>query len=148
MTGSDRKPTGAVTKVTAAQVAGAAGSPTDALAALNNVIEAGREYFRLREEHQHARAQIDAYRSLENDRVRAAEKVLTSYFESVFKERAGNFRELWTRLDRAAEAGSDDQVRDMLGAIVSLAQTSPLNGLADLGAIRAALDDPNKVWEL
>lgn len=146
MTGSDRKPTGAVAKVT--QVAGVAGGPMDALAALNNVVEAGREYFTLREQQRTARAQIDAYRSLETERVRAAERVLTSYFDSVFKERAGNFRELWTRLDQAAETGNDDTVRDVLGAIVSLAQTSPLNGLADLGAIRAALDDPDKVWEL
>ncbi len=146
MTGSDPRPPGAVAKVT--QAAGVAGGPMDALAALNNVVEAGREYFRLREQHRTTRAQIDAYRSLETERVRAAENVLTSYFDSVFKERASNFRELWTRLDQAAETGNDDQVRDMLGAIVSLAQTSPLSGLADLGAIRAALDDPNKVWEL
>ena len=146
MTERDRKPTEAVAKVT--QGAGVAGGPMDALAALNNVVEAGREYFTLREQQRTARAQIDAYRSLETERVRAAERVLTSYFDSVFKERAGNFRELWTRLDQAAETGNDDTVRDVLGAIVSLAQTSPLNGLADLGAIRAALDDPDKVWEL
>lgn len=146
MTGNDRKPTGAVAKVT--QIADGAISSTDALAALNNVIEAGREYFRLRAQHQHTRAQIDLYRSIETDKVRAAERLLTNYFDHVFKERAGNFRELWTRLDRAAETGNDDTVRDALGAIVSLAQTSPLSGLADLGAIRAALDDPDKVWEL
>lgn len=80
--------------------------------------------------------------------MRAAERALTFYFDEVFKERAGNFRELWTRLDAAAEAGKDDTVRDVLGAIISLAQTSPLSGLADLGAVRAALDDPNMVWEI
>lgn len=138
MTGSNRKPTDALPKI----------PPAEALAALNNVIEAAREYFKLRDQHQITRAQIGAYQSLETERVRAAETVLTAYFDSVFKERAGNFQHLWTRLDQAAEIGNDDQVRDMLGAIVSLAQTSPLSGLADLGAIRAALDDPNKVWEL
>lgn len=49
MNGRDRKPTRAVAKVT--QAAGGAGSPTEALAALNNVIEAAREYFRLRQQH-------------------------------------------------------------------------------------------------
>ena len=120
----------------------------DALAALNNVVEAGREYLKLREEHRTTRAQIDAYRTLETERVRAAERVLTSYFDEVFKERASNFREMWVRLDAAAEAGNDDTVRDVLGAIITLAQTSPLSGIADLSAVRAALDDPNKVWEL
>lgn len=143
---SDRGPTRAVAKVS--QTASGAGSPMEALAALNNVIEAGREYFKLREQHRTTRTQIDAYRSLETDRIRAAERVLTSYFDAAFKERAGNFRELWTRLDTAAEAGNDDTVRVVLSAIVSLAQTSPLNGLADLGAVRAALDDPNMVWEI
>jgi Ser-tRNA(Ala) deacylase AlaX len=146
MKGSDRDPTRAVPKVTRA--AGSAGSPMEALAALNNVIEAGGEYFKLREQHRTTRAQIDAYRSLETERVRTAERVLTLYFDEVFKERSGNFRELWARLDAAAEAGKDDTVRDVLGAIISLAQTSPLSGLADLGAVRAALDDPNMVWEL
>lgn len=127
---------------------GAAFNPTEALAALNNVVEAGREYFRLREQNQKTRAQLDAYRALETERIRAAERALTLYFDEVFKERAGNFRELWTRLEAAAEAGKDDTVRDVLGAIISLAQTSPLSGLADLGAVRAALDDPNMVWEL
>lgn len=137
MKGNDRTP-----------APGSAFNPTEALAALNNVVEAGREYFRLREQNQKTRAQLDAYRALETERIRAAERALTHYFDEVFKERAGNFRELWTRLDAAAEAGKDDTVRDVLGAIISLAQTSPLSGLADLGAVRAALDDPNMVWEL
>ena len=130
-----------------AQLIGVA-SPTDALAALNNVIEAGREYFKLREEHRTKRAQIDAYRALETDRIRAAEQVLGDYFDHVFRERAANFHEMWARLDAAAEAGDDDTVRNMLGGIVSLAQTSPLSALADLPALRAAFDDPNTVWDL
>lgn len=120
----------------------------DALAALNNVVDAAREYFKLREEHRTERARIDAYRTLETERIRAAERVLTEYFDQVFKERAGNFSEMWSRLDAAAEVGDEDTVRSMLGGIISLAQTSPLSGLADLPALRAAFDDPNTVWEL
>ena len=55
---------------------------------------------------------------------------------------------MWSRLDDAAKAGDDETVRTMLGGIVQLAQTSPLSGLADLPALRAAFDDPNTVWEL
>lgn len=120
----------------------------DALAALNNVVEAGREYLRLREEHTTKRAQLDAYATLETNRIRAAERVLADYFERVFDERSDNFDEMWSRLDTAAEEGDDDTVRTMLGGIVQLAQTSPLSGLADLPALRAAFDDPNTVWEL
>ncbi len=131
-----------------AHVVGKAVSQADALAALNNVVEAGREYFRLREEHMTTRARLDAYRALESKKISAAERVLTDYFDHVFKERSENFEEMWSRLDAAAEDGDDDAVRTMLGGIVQLAQTSPLSGLADLPALRAAFDDPNKVWEL
>ena len=120
----------------------------DVLAALNNVVEAGREYFTLREKHRTERARIDAYRTLESERIRAAERVLTDYFNHVFRERAGNFEEMWSRLDAAAAAGDDDTVRNMLSGIISLAQTSPLSGLADLPALRAAFEDPKTVWEL
>jgi len=74
--------------------------------------------------------------------------VLGDYFDHVFRERAANFHEMWSRLDAAAEAGDDDTVRNMLSGIVSLAQTSPLSALADLPALRAAFDDPNTVWDL
>lgn len=144
---TDKAPkTAKVTKPT--QFIGNAAKQADALAALNNVVEAGREYLRLREEESTKRARIDAYRTLETERIRAAERVLSDFFDHVFAERAGNFDEMWTRLDAAAEAGDDDTVRTMLGGIVQLAQTSPLSGLADLPALRAAFEDPNTVWEL
>lgn len=144
---TDKAPeTAKLTKST--QFVGNVARQTDALAALNNVVEAGREYLRLREEETTKRARLDAYVTLQSDRIRAAEGVLTDYFERAFTERAGNFQEMWTRLDAAAEAGDDDTVRNMLGGIVQLAQTSPLSALADLPALRAAFDDPDTVWEL
>lgn len=133
---------------THAQAFGMAATPADALAALNNVVEAGREYFRLREENTKARARLDSYRMLESEKIRAAERVLTDYFDLVFKERSENFRGLWSRLEAAAELGDDHAVRTVLGGIVQLAQISPLSGLADLQALRSAFDDPNQVWEL
>lgn len=120
----------------------------DALAALNNVVEATREYLRLREEHTTQRARLDAYATLETERIRTGERLLADYFDRVFEERSDNFNEMWSRLDTAAEQGDDDAVRTMLGGIVQLAQASPLSGLADLPALRAAFDDPNTVWEL
>lgn len=147
MSENDRHPVAAsVSK--SAQAVGRAASHSDALAALNNVVEAGREYLRLREVHTTTRARLDAYRALESDKIRAAELVLTDYFDHVFQERSQNFEEMWSRLDDAAEQGDDDAVRSLLGGIVQLAQTSPLSGLADLPALRAAFDDPNTVWEL
>jgi hypothetical protein len=120
----------------------------EALAALNNVVEAAREYLRLREEHTTRRANIDAYKVLETERIRAAENVLNNYFKQVFDERAKNFSDLLQRLDKAAHDGNDHMVTETLGAMVEIAQKSPLADLADLGQIRKALDDPDHVWEL
>lgn len=127
---------------------GASVPATDALAALNNVVEAAREYFRLREKHTTKRVNIEAYRVLETERIRAAENVLNDYFTRVFDERAQNFSELLQRLDKAAHDGNDQMVTETLDAIVAIAKKSPLADLADLGQIRKALDDPDHVWEL
>jgi hypothetical protein len=35
-----------------------------------------------------------------------------------------------------------------LHAVVELAQSSPFKNLADLSTVKAALDDPNHVWEI
>lgn len=120
----------------------------DAWSALNNVVQATREYLKLREEQRTKRAEIDAYKTLESQRIRAAETVLKDYFEQVFAERSRNFTELLARLDQAAEVGDDKRVAETLGAIVAIAQKSPLADLGDLSKLRAALDDPDHVWEL
>lgn len=144
---SDEKPTPArLTKPTKA--IGSAVGQADGLAALNNVVDAGREYLRIRQEETTKRDRIEAYRTLETERIHAAARVLSEYFDHVFAERKDNFRELWDRLDTAAEKGDDDTVRNMLSGIVQLAQKSPLGDLSDLPALRAAFEDPNTVWEL
>ncbi|MBW3634475.1 MAG: hypothetical protein KY456_15745, partial [Chloroflexi bacterium] len=107
-----------------AQVVGTGAGQIDPLQALNNVVEAGREYLTLRENQKTKREEIDAYRVLESERIRAAERVLSEYFRQVFAERAQNFDELWRRLDEAAEQGQDARVSETLLAIVSLAQKS------------------------
>ena len=131
-----------------AQVVGASAGQIDPLQALNNVVEAGREYLTLRENQKTKREEIQAYRVLESERIRAAERVLSDYFRQVFAERGQNFDELWRRLDEAAEQGQDSRVSETLLAIVSLAQKSPLADLGDLKQLRAALDDPDHKFEL
>ncbi len=131
-----------------AQVVGAGAGQIDPLQALNNVVEAGREYLTLRENQKTKREEIQAYRVLESERIRAAERVLSDYFRQVFAERAQNFDQLWRRLDEAAEQGQDSRVSETLLAIVSLAQKSPLAELGDLKQLRAALDDPDHKFEL
>ena len=80
-------------------------------------------------------------------RIKAAESVLKDYFGQVFAERHSNFEELFTRLDNALQAGDGETVNLVVRGIVDIAKSSPLADLGDLAKIRAALDDPDQVWE-
>ena len=86
--------------------------------------------------------------AVEVARIKAAESVLKDYFAKVFAERRSNFEELFNRLDGALEANDGETVALMVRGIVDIAKTSPLADLGDLSQIRAALDDPDQVWEL
>lgn len=115
--------------------------------ALNDIVSAARECITVHQVESTKRAKIAAYEAAEVARIKAAEAVLLNYFDQVFKERQSNFEELFKRLDSALEAQDGETVNLMVRGIVDIAQSSPLADLGDLSQIRAALDDPNQVWE-
>ena len=144
MTNSNKPLQGRVLPPVARAGVGAA----DAFSALNNVVDATREYFRIREQERTKRSQVESYTTIETARITAAEHVLQEYFAQVFAERARGFNELFVRLDLATANGDAKSATEALGAIVAIAQTSPLADLGDLGKIRQALDDPDHVYDL
>lgn len=125
---------------------GRAVTDVDALAALKNMVTATSDFLKIREQERTKRAQIDTYKTLECERIRAAEAVLRRYFEQAFAERDSNFRELLARVDQATDAGDAQAMSQTIGAVVALAQNSPLADLGDLGELRKALDDPDHRW--
>ncbi len=71
------------------------------------------------------------------------------YFTESFRERRKNFDEMFQRLDSAlAGKATEKPAAIVVRGIVDIARESPLANMGDLGQIRAALDDPNQVWEL
>ena len=68
--------------------------------------------------------------------------------EHSFDERTKNFHSLFQTADRAMSSGDNQQLGLALHAIVELAKSSPFKDLADLSTVKAALDDPDHVWEL
>ena len=86
----------------------------DAFEALREIVEGTLDYLRLREHERTARAQIDAYRALETQRIKTAEGILRDYFHQVFAERAHTFDELFARLDRATDASDGTRVSETL----------------------------------
>ena len=94
------------------------------------------------------RKRLSAYETTESARIKAAEVVLRDYFAESFRERRKNFDEMFQRVDSALEQGNGEAAAIVVRGIVDIARESPLANMGDLGQIRAALDDPNQVWEL
>ncbi|KOG34504.1 hypothetical protein [Streptomyces resistomycificus] len=120
----------------------------DGFAALNQIVEAARECIHIHEVESTKRARLETYEATEVARIRAAESVLKDYFTQAFAERRTVFEEMFTRLDRALDEGNGEVLHTVVRGIVDIAKTSPLADVGDLSQIRAALDDPDQVWEL
>lgn len=73
--------------------------------------------------------------------------MLIAYLNRSFDERARNFATLFTVVDRALEAGNNEQLALGLGAIVAIAKTNPLDGLINYSDFQARLNDPNHKWQ-
>lgn len=123
-------------------------APLQGFDALNQIVDAARECIAVHQVESTKRARLQTYETTEVARIKAAELVLKGYFAQVFAERRSNFEELFTRLDDALEANDGETVSLMVRGIVDIAKSSPLADLGDLSKIRAALDDPDQVWEL
>ncbi len=123
-------------------------TPLQGFDALNQIVDAARECIAVHQVESTKRARLQTYETTEVARIKAAELVLKGYFAQVFAERRSNFEELFTRLDDALEANDGETVSLMVRGIVDIAKSSPLADLGDLSKIRAALDDPDQVWEL
>lgn len=123
-------------------------SAAGGFAALKQIVETTHECVVVTQTESTKRATIRAFEKTEIARIKAAEKVLKNYFEQVFAERRNNFEELFSRLDQALDSGNGEVINAVVRGIVDIARTSPLADLGDLSQIRAALDDPDHVFEL
>ena len=125
-----------------------AASATDGFQALKLIVEATREAVVVTQTETSKRKRLATYEATEIERIRRAESVLKDYFAQVFAERRATFDEMFTRLDQALEQGNGEVVNIVMRGIVDVAKSSPLADVGDLSQIRAALDDPNQVWDL
>lgn len=116
--------------------------------ALNQIVSAVNEAHTLHQGESTKRARLQAYEATEIARIRANSEVLRDYFDKVFTERRLLHRELLERLDLALESGNNEALQTVTRGIVDIARSSPLADLGDLGQIRAALADPDQVWDL
>ncbi len=127
--------------------AGIAGA-FDGFNALNSLVEAANACVRVHATEKTKQARIGAYEATEVHRIKAAEGILRQYFDAVFDERRATIDGFFERLDIALEKGDSEVINDVVRSVVDIAKSSPLADLGDLSQIRAALDDPDQVWEL
>ncbi|TSD96352.1 hypothetical protein FOV72_11895 [Gordonia rubripertincta] len=120
----------------------------DGFAALNQLVDAARECITVHAVENTKQAKISAYETTEVARIKAAEGILRKYFNRAFAERRATTDALFERLDTAIEAGDSQMIGEVVKGVVDIAKSSPLADLGDLSKIRAALDDPDQVWDL
>ncbi|WP_016933182.1 hypothetical protein [Rhodococcus sp. R1101] len=120
----------------------------DGFAALSQLVTAAQQCIEIHAVEQTKRTRLHTYATAEVQRIKSAESIVRDYFEQSFTERRTTFDALFSRLDRALEQENSQVISEVLRGIVDIAKTSPLADLGDLGQIRAALDDPDQVWDL
>lgn len=115
---------------------------------LNEVVQAWTEYLKITEEEKTKRRNIEAWEKVALAKIKVKRDFLVGYLEHSFNERAKNFQSLFQAVDQAMSSGDNQQLGLALHAIVELAKSNPFKDLADLSTVKAALDDPDHVWEL
>lgn len=101
-----------------------------------NIEEQRTEQTRI---HERARVQIELIQSRRD--------LMVGFLSEAFRERRQNFDELFQRLDTAMERDNVAGARDVLGAIVTLAKSSPFDALRDAALAHEALLDKSITWE-
>ena len=87
---------------------------------------------------------IRARKDVELKEIHAKSELFMMYLERSFDERQKNFADLFAALDTAMQSGGD--VAMILGAITTLAASSPFKDLHDIDLVRKNLADPDHEW--
>ena len=114
---------------------------------LQQMVSAYTEYLTIAEQEKTKRRDIEAWEKEAIARINAQRDLVITYLDRSFDERAENFRSLFGVVDNALCEGDNEQLAIALNSITEIAKSSPFKDLANLTSFRAALNDPNHVWE-
>lgn len=115
---------------------------------ISDIIRQGHEYLEVAETEKTKRDEIEAWRQTTLAEINLKRELVIGYLDRSFDERAENFKSLFQTVDRAISTEDNYQLGLTLDAIVQLANSSPFQDLSDLSKVKAALNNPNHVWEL
>ncbi|MDZ8050003.1 MAG: hypothetical protein RMX68_030845 [Aulosira sp. ZfuVER01] len=113
---------------------------------LQQMVSAYTDYLKTAEQEQTKRREIDAWEKATITKINAQRDLLMAYLDRSFDERAENFRALFAVVDSAIASGNNEQLALTLNSITEIAKSSPFKNLANLAAVRAALNEPNHEW--
>ncbi len=86
------------------------------------------------------RAAISAWRDTKVLELNNQKEILELYLKESFKERALNIEGFFETLDKGIASGNDDLIKQSIGAILSIANESPISNAANL---MAAMRNPD-----
>ncbi len=107
-------------------------TPQQAFDGLTMLFETAKENHKISQIEQTKRANINAIKEFEIEKIRAQKEVLKDYFEKTFSERRTNFDALFERLDKGIESGNLQLIQLALSVIVDIAKDSPLKQIEKL----------------
>lgn len=114
---------------------------------LQQMVSAYTEYLTIAEQERTKRRDIEAWEKEAITRINAQRELVITYLDRSFDERAENFRALFGVVDDALLSGDNQQLALALNSITEIAKSSPFKDLANLNNVRAALNNPEHVWE-
>ena len=114
---------------------------------LEQMVSAYTEYLTIAELEKTKRRDIEAWEKEAITRINAQRELVITYLDRSFDERAENFRALFGVDDNALLSGDNEQLALALNSITEIAKSSPFKDLANLNSVRAALNNPEHVWE-
>lgn len=134
-----------MTKIVVPPAAKMGGDPINAVAVLlNQILLVAEDYLSVRETEVTKREVILARKEVDLKEIHAKSELFLTYLQRTFDERRANFKELFNSLDRAMQDGGD--VAMILGAITTLAASSPFKDLHDVELVRKNLANPDHEW--
>ena len=107
-------------------------SPEQVLKGLEILVNAFKENHRVTEEEGRNRTNIKAMRDIEIERIKAQKETIKLYFDHVFSERKVMIDGMFEALDKGIALNDATLIGQSMGAIVTIAQESPLKNMQNL----------------
>ncbi|NEQ19752.1 MAG: hypothetical protein F6K28_09820 [Microcoleus sp. SIO2G3] len=114
------------------------------------IVSVYTNYLKLAQQEKTKQREIEAWEKETIAKIKRERKLLMTYLELWFGDRAASYSALLAVVDSATPGGiawgNHEQLGSALNSIIEIAQASPFQELANLASVSAALVKPNQEW--